>query len=347
MQPLTWHWFLLLTVAFNQLIQIVEARGRGGSGDGDSSGSDGDDDSGSEGSSSCVNTYLPMIDDLDVTRFDNYTSDPNYGGAYYFGEASLKSEIEQEELACILTNKSVLPVRLLGAAFIAPQSPWPQGPKNSIVIGFKAWATEKSLQDFTTSYDTCNSLGDTIFFRTTSWFSYTSPNAGLVDARDSVPLTLSTSQNLAIFRGNYVGGPQTKWTNISLAQWTQDDIAFSDDFCSGYAGMDISLPIGTVINGSVSSDTFALTVTGVVIDVVAGVNVSFTVDFKGAFASANSTQLVQSGQNNGQNGDSVISFALVDSDGSDNGQGRLRALGPMMFASLIVTLVLAYSDLLH
>lgn len=336
MRSLTPHRLLLLAIAFSPRIWVAEARGRGGSGgsNGDSGDSDGDGGSGSgEGSTPCIDSGLPTITDLDVTRFDNYSSDPNYGGAYFFGEASIKTRVEQgDKDTCTPTVGVTLPNRLLAAAFIAPQSPQPVGPKNDIVIGLKGWVTDKSLEDFMTSYDNCNTSADAIFFRTTSWFSYTYPNNEMHGARDSVPLTLSAGDGSTVFKGKYSGGPQTTWSNISLAQWTEDDISFSDHLCNGYIGLDESIPVGTVINGSVSSDTLSLTVTGVVNSVISGVNVSFTVDFKGAFSSTNSTQAVKIGEN----GESDVSFAVINSDGSNDSQGRLSAFLPMTVSFLII-----------
>ncbi|PKS06190.1 hypothetical protein jhhlp_007507 [Lomentospora prolificans] len=336
---------LLLSAAFFFSIGSVEARrGGGSSSDGDSGGGGdfGDDDDSGSGSSSggssepCVSSGSPLITDLDVTRFDNYTEDPTFGGAYYFGEASFNyTTIEEEEGDCKPVASAKFPTRLYAVAFIAPQSPWPTGASNDYVIGFKGWVPGRSDQDFEHSFDRCTSTPNTIFFRTSSWFSYIYPNTDKKEIRDSVPLTFSSSSNssAALFTGTYEKAPQDKWHNISLAQWTADRFTPPEGLCRGDSNLDNKLPSGTLIKGSVSADTFTMSVSGIQDKVIFSANVSFTIDFKGTFASVNSTQAVKIGEN-GQ----IISFEVIN--GNENGQARLRAWGSAAVISVVAAVVL-------
>ncbi|KAJ5992036.1 hypothetical protein N7451_007760 [Penicillium sp. IBT 35674x] len=334
------HYLLLLAISFQLLICIAEARrGGGGGSSGDSGGSSGDDDSNSDGAPSvCVNDGLPMITDLDIWRFDNYSSDPHYGGAYFFGEASYKVEVKQGNLYtqdfCTPTAGLTLPDRLFAAALIAPQSPWPQGSHNSIVIGFKGWVTNNSTKDFMTSYENCDAYQYAINFRTSSYYTMTYEYDGLTGVCDSVPLTISPGENSTTFKGEYIEMPPTEWHNVSMGQWLYDEVVFTGSLCGQEGLLEAPIPIGMAINGSVNSDTFNLTITGLDINVVYGVNASFAIDFKGTFASANSTQIVKVGEND----DSLISFAVA----GENGQRKPSAFGPAIFSVIVVVLSYGY-----
>ena len=337
---------VLVAAAFFFSIQTVGARRGGGSSGGSDSGGDSGDDndsgSGSSGGGSstpCVNSGIPLLTNLDITRFDNYTSDPAFGGAYFLGEASVNYTVQKEDDDdCTPVVGAKFPNRLLAAAFIAPQSPWPQGASNPIVLGFKGWPTDAAVEDIMTSYDRCDASPDMVFFRTTSWFSYTYPNNELRGVRDSVPLALSASgdSSKVDFTGTYVGGPQNRWNNISLAQWTQDRFSPPEGLCRGYTILDESIPVGTAVNGSISAGEVTLTAKGVMEGAIFGVNVSFVVDFRGTFAPANSTQAVRVSQG----GDSIVSFEVINGKENGNGQGRLTALGPTAMIALLVAAVL-------
>lgn len=338
------------------LLLAVEARrGGGGSSDGDSGSSGGDDDdSGSGGGSSgggsstpCRTTRdPPTLSDLDVNRFVNYTEDPHFGGAYYFGRVTLNfTAIADKDVTCRSSVDFQMPLNLYAAAFIAPQSPWPVSSSNPYVIGFKAWNPAGGPDaDFNASYNRCISPTDLVFLRTTSWFSYTYPNAALREVVDTVDLSFSANPTPAAegnstarppsspavrFAGTYVEPPQDRWNNISLAQWGGDALGIPDDLCLGETTFDDPFPEGTTIEGTVSADEFVLTMRGTRVRAVYGVNASFVLEFKGSFAADNSTQAVTI------DGDTV-NFNVIN--GEENGQSALRAWGvtTMVFLTGVV-----------
>jgi hypothetical protein len=202
------------------------------------------------------------------------------------------------------------------------------------VIGFKGWVANNSTEDFMTSYENCNAYQYAIDFRTSSKFTFTYKYDGLAGVCDSVPLTLSPGDNSTAFKGEYIEMPPTTWHNVSLGQWIGDQIVFPGSLCGHEGLLEAPIPIGMAINGSVNSYTFNLTITGLDINIGYGVNASFTVDFKGAFASANSTQIVKVGGND----NSLISFAVI----GENGQQRLSALEPAIVSVIVVVLSYGY-----
>ncbi|PKX90169.1 uncharacterized protein P174DRAFT_506948 [Aspergillus novofumigatus IBT 16806] len=132
----------------------VAARRGGGGGDSDTS-SDGDGASSSdpEGTStiggskrSCpLNAY-------------NWTSNAvggnptTYDGSYFQGEAFLHWQFTAGKQCRNGTGS----VRMLGYAWVGPQPPYPTGPTNPLIIGFKAWQTNEALENITFSYDFLN-----------------------------------------------------------------------------------------------------------------------------------------------------------------------------------------------
>ena len=335
------HKFILIAILGLFGNPVAGRRGGGSSGGGsDGNGDSSDNDSGGGSSTPCVNTGQLYIDDLPPTRFDNYTKDSAFGGAYYLGEASLQISVAQQADGICETASTALPLpdRLFGAAWIGPQAPHPEGPENGVVIGFKAWVSDSSVDNINLSYNTCAIDADSIFFRSTSWFTFIYPNNEVHGARDTVPLSLSSSPNdslAAVFNGAYVNAPEKKWNNISYGEWSEDEFVPPEGLCRGYSFVDDSIPEATTINGSITRETLALTVSGVMAGRVFGVNVSFVVDFKGTYDAANSTQAVIVGKDS-----PLLSFEVTRAN--ENGQGKLDAVVPALMASLLVTMVLAF-----
>ncbi|RDW86564.1 uncharacterized protein DSM5745_03206 [Aspergillus mulundensis] len=142
------------------LIPSALAR-RGGSGDSDGDGGSSSGGSDSTGSSSdpCSTPDHPAVWKWDLIphNANNRTSggvegrDTSYDGSFFEGKAELFYNITEEGgLTCHMSAEN--PISLLGYAWIGPQAPYPVGPTNPIIIGFKAWESRKPLDEIEDSY---------------------------------------------------------------------------------------------------------------------------------------------------------------------------------------------------
>ncbi|SPN99144.1 uncharacterized protein DNG_02179 [Cephalotrichum gorgonifer] len=315
------HSLLHLAAACLLFSGVDSRRGWGSSsGSGSSGGGDGDSSGGGSSGGKCVNTGELYTADLTPRRFTNYTDDPNFGGSIFLGEATLDFTVQQDANTCTRDLSDVAsPLRLLAAAWVGPSAPWPAKTTNELTLGFKAWLSDAPVSEIQSSYDVCSINPDTIFLASTSWFSYTYPNQEDVGQRDSVPLEVSSSPDdpaAILLRGTYVDGPENKWSNISTADWNFDEVLFPDDICPTYEDVGGKVPVGTTVNGTLTNDTMALTIEGVLVGVIYGVNISFSLDFRGSFDRDNSTQELNVRSDGGP------LLAWVEENGAD----RLSAL---------------------
>ncbi|KAJ5567131.1 hypothetical protein N7535_006437 [Penicillium sp. DV-2018c] len=186
----------------------VEAR-RGG-GDGDSDDSYTGDNSGSTSSGSTDSCHTPRHPtiwkwDLIPRNADNYTSggisgkDTSNDGSFFKGEASFHYTITDDEMCTnghMRGTEHTMP--MLGYVWIGPQAPYPVGPTNPIIIGFKAWQSSKPLDKIGDSYGyiqwdedgiACPGYPDLIRVTTTyGWFDF---DARVYGAMDVMNMTIS------------------------------------------------------------------------------------------------------------------------------------------------------------
>lgn len=108
------------------------------------------------------------------------------------GEAYLDYTITDREV-CRMRAEN--PIHMLGYAWVGPQAPYPVGPTNPIIIGFKAWETRKSLDEIGDSYafiqwdNSCPDRPD--LFRLTTSHGWADWDAGTSRAKDLMNMTLA------------------------------------------------------------------------------------------------------------------------------------------------------------
>ncbi|KAB8261631.1 hypothetical protein BDV32DRAFT_32643 [Aspergillus pseudonomiae] len=303
-------WFLLLVAIFNG--GAVARRGGGGDHDSDSDGdssSDGDNNSGSggsdgsSGSSGCGSggtsnglstTYLVPRHAWNWTSQSGaYATDSPtiYDGSYFQGEGSLSYNMTTGT-QCQITKQ----LRLLGYAWVGPQVPYPTGPENPFIVGFKAWESTKSVSEIHSSYtqitwegDSCSSQPD--LFRIVT----TKGSASRTEAADTMIMNVSTSS----------AAPDV--VDFNATTGTDSDLRISDsdglfrlraESCASH-DTDMHWPATTVMQGSVTNTTLELKFSGSVdqnssqYQSYDGINenlkVNFTLTFSGQFDSVNST----------------------------------------------------------
>ncbi|KAJ5131327.1 uncharacterized protein N7515_007366 [Penicillium bovifimosum] len=180
----------------------VEARRGGGGGDSDDyyTGDNSGGGSSSGSTDSCHTPRHPTVWkwDLISRNADNYTSggvsgeDTSYDGSFFKGEASFHYTITEDEM-CTYGNMrgTEHTMQMLGYVWVGPQAPYPVGPTNPIIIGFKAWESSKPLDEIGDSYGyiqwdedgiACPSYPDLIRITTTyGWFDFDTRSYGAMD----------------------------------------------------------------------------------------------------------------------------------------------------------------------
>ncbi|OGM49467.1 hypothetical protein ABOM_001715 [Aspergillus bombycis] len=312
-------WFLLLVAIFDG--GVVARRGGGGDHDSDSDGdssSDGNNDSGSggsdgsSGSSGCGSggtsnalgtTYLVPRHAWNWTSQSGaYATDSPtvYDGSYFQGEGYLSYNMTTGA-QCQITKE----LRLLGYAWIGPQPPYPTGPENPFIIGFKAWESTKAVSDIHSSYtqikwegDSCSSQPD--LFRIVT----TKGSGSRTGAADTMVMEVSTSPAAA----DVVGFNATTVTDSDPGISDSDGLfRLRAQSCAPH-DTDMHWPATTVMQGSVSNTTLELKFSGSVdqnssqYQSYTGSNedlkVNFTLTFSGQFDSVNSTHALNVQQSN-------------------------------------------------
>lgn len=312
-------WFLLLLAIFHG--EVVARRGGGGNHDSDSdsdSSSDGDNDSGSGGSgggsssSGCgtgdtsnalSTTHLVPSHAWNWTSQSGaYSTDSPtiYDGSYFQGEGYLSYNMTSGN-QCQSTKQ----LRLLGYAWIGPQPPYPTGPENPFIIGFKAWESTKAVSEIHTSYtqikwegDLCASEPDLFGIVTTRGL------ASRTEASDTMIMNVSTSLTVpgaVDFNATTVADPDPRISD------SDGLFRLQSESCTSH-NTDMHWPATTVMQGSVTNTTLELRFSGSVdmnstqYQWYAGRNedlkVNFTVTFTGQFDSSNSTHSLNLQQGN-------------------------------------------------
>lgn len=176
---------------------VAAKKGGGGIDLDASTSSDGDSSSDPEGTSiiggssstsdatcSCTPVVLYKTDLLPINAF-YWTSNPpgsggknptTYDGSYFQGEAFMQWRFTAGKQCQNATGT----VRMLGYAWVGPQPPYPKGPTNPIIIGFKAWQSAEALEDITFSYDF---LHDGLYCQLLCYMGMQPPLSPLVQAK--------------------------------------------------------------------------------------------------------------------------------------------------------------------
>jgi hypothetical protein len=145
---------LVFCHAILSLITIVEGTGGGG---GENTG----------GVSDCVgkSNYNHDIKPFHYTNYSqNETSRKQYGGSLFLGEGAFSVRLEKRDLLAIEGSRSnacpadTLNLRLLGVAWIAPQTPSPAGSTNPFVLSLKAWRSDMPVGEIQVSYNNTTAM---------------------------------------------------------------------------------------------------------------------------------------------------------------------------------------------
>ncbi|KAF7590400.1 hypothetical protein BBP40_002901 [Aspergillus hancockii] len=310
---------LLLLAIFDG--SVLARRGGGdhdSDSDSDSSSNNSDDDSssgGSDGSSSSSgcgsgspstslsNTYLVPVNARNWTSQSGAfaTASPSiYDGSYFYGEGYLSYDMNRTAGDECRDAKQL---RVLGYAWIGPQPPYPKGPRNPFIIGFKAWQSNNAVSDIFTSYPliiwneaSCPSEPD--LFRVVTTTDY---GSAAVDTMSMNVSTISTTPGAVQFNATTMTDPDPKIDKYDGLFRLRHGSCLSID-------TSMSWPDTTVMQGSVTNTTLELKFSGSV-DINASqyesftsrykdFKVNFTVTFSGQFDSANSTHALNVQQGN-------------------------------------------------
>ncbi|KAE8153600.1 hypothetical protein BDV25DRAFT_149146 [Aspergillus avenaceus] len=271
----------------------------GGSGDGDSDSGGGSSDNsgssrcGSETASSALGTtYLVPRHAWNWTSQSGaYATDSPtiYDGSYFQGEGYLSYNMSGTQ--CQRTKQ----LRLLGYAWVGPRPPYPIGPENPFIIGFKAWESSNAVSEIHTSYtqikwegDSCVSQPD--LFR----IIITRGSASRDAAFDTMALNVSSSLS-----GDAVDFNATTVTDPDPGTSDSDGLFRLRAASCASRELDMHWPDTTVMQGSVTNTTLELSFSGSV-DMNStqyqsygnrdeDLKVNFTVTFSGHFDGVNST----------------------------------------------------------
>jgi hypothetical protein len=313
---------------------VFSRRGHGDSDTDSSSGSSGSDgdgdysDSSSTGSTTyyCQDTHFLSVGDITPTHYFNYTfifGEPDayteWNGAYYQGEAFFDyefRELPKNDTSTYYSSYFGCPagrqtIRMLGVAWIGPQTPTPTGLRNPFSLGFKAWETNKAVENITYSYSSCDSNVDLVHLGTTvDWREYGQTSKDDKNgALDAVLLNVTRAvgnENEIEFDGVYdVTSLKSSQMIVKNDGLHVDQIHLPEEICSwnGDEGdIMIGWPTGTRVNGSLTNETLTLDVSGSVITKSGEdttdeqVNVTFQISFTGKYDAANSSQIANIGQ---------------------------------------------------
>jgi len=306
--------------AILSLITIGEPKSGGsGGGGGDSVGG------------GCVERHN-YTQDLKPFHYINYTrnekSQKQYGGSFFLGEATFSVRFEKQDLLETNTSRSTacpadtLNLRLLGVAWIAPQTPSPAGSTNPFVLSFKAWLSDMPVENIKISYSQCSRDVDLANLMTTQTFAenlYTS--SAVYRSQDMINMTVWPSPNNyreVLFNGTNLkpskGYPliQTTWATPD----TGSRLRLPARTCRGMDVIRAFPPENTLLNGSLTNNTIRVRLAGVAIGQSnpiddyspANIKMDFNITFTGTFDRANSSQQLGIGQDD----QSLISWKAND-----------------------------------
>lgn len=301
----TWILLIVPTAVF------AKRGGGGGGGDGGDSDGSSDDDSGSSSGDSC-GEYDSFLETWDI--YPEYLSESNatVGGSFFQGEAFFNYKIPgPQKYGHSPCEGEWESLRMLGYAWVGPQSEYPKGSENPFIIGFKAWGSNNPVENISTSYTYlsstyCPSKPDLVRFLTTDgvdekWTQLentggTSTISSYFPQRAadffSLNVTANTTDSEAVdFGARFVEDGPDPGGNPNLLQLT-------DGAGSDREWISIGWSERMVVNGSITNTTLDFSIVGngtvptenstslETIDSFAGVNITFS----GTFHSANSSE---------------------------------------------------------
>ncbi|KAJ5494460.1 hypothetical protein N7463_010547 [Penicillium fimorum] len=303
-------WILFLPYflfQFSTSISGVQARRGGEGGDSDDSDS-GENSGGGTNTDSCATPKQPTIWkwDLIPNNADNYTSggisgrDTSYDGSFFKGEASLHYTITDNETCYSYTHDAENTLQMLGYVWVGPQVPYPVGPTNPIIIGFKTWESHRSLDEISDSYSyiqwdnseiSCPSRPD--LFRVTTTYGWTDWDARVQKAIDVMNMTISEAP--APTHGDRGQDQGRVRFNAAMPDKLDHDTAwlfrFPGRICSSRLDYFDTPPERLTMNGSFTNTTFDLTLSGISKAVEPSELVAeFRLTFSGVFDGDNSTE---------------------------------------------------------
>lgn len=276
---------------------------------GDEGGSDGSDDSSTSGcgsqlpSSALSSTYLVPSHARNWTSQGGARAAPSptiYDGSFFQGEAYLSYNITAGPYCQKLRR-----LRLLGYAWIGPQPPYPKGPTNPFIIGFKAWQSDANVSNIHSSYsqikwegDTCASEPD--LFRITT----TRGSVSRTNASNTMVLDVSSesiTSDAVHFNASTVQSPSPRLSQYDGLFRLRAGSCLQHD-------TDFFWPEKTIMEGSVSNTTMELKFSGSVnmnstqyqhyLGREEDFKMTFTVKFTGQLDSPNSTHALRVQQGN-------------------------------------------------
>ncbi|KAJ5199165.1 hypothetical protein N7491_000275 [Penicillium cf. griseofulvum] len=255
-------------------------QGRRGDGGGYSDDYDSGENSGGGSTDSCATPKQPTIWkwDLIPKNADNYTSggisgrDTSYDGSFFKGEASLHYTITDGEMCYRYVDDAENTIQMLGYVWIGPQAPYPVGPTNPIIIGFKAWESRSSLDKISGSYSYiqwdesqigCPGYPD--LFRITTTYGWTDFDARSYEAIDVMNMTISEAPTLAQEDRDQDRG-RVRF-NATMPDKLNHDTGWLLRFPGRICSNDLSYSFNTpperlAMNGSFTNTTFELTLSG-------------------------------------------------------------------------------------
>lgn len=291
---------LLLCLLFIGIPDVLARRGGGGSdsdgGSNNDSGGGGSGGDSSSGDEHCGTPEHPIVWKWDLippnAQNDTKGKGSDYGGSFFKGEASLDYTIVAGEACNLNSTEST---HMLGYAWIGPQAPYPVGPTNPIIIGFKAWETDKSLGEIGDSYtyikndDYCPQMPD--LFRVTTTQGWTDFDARTYRAADVMNMTVTegaADQGKVFFNATAADKINEQHAAggvlLSLPRGT----------CRSPHGYSFPFPDRLAMNGSFTNTTLNLTFSGrgnaTSNDGNDELTAEFKVTFAGVFDGDNSTQ---------------------------------------------------------
>ncbi|KAM0742074.1 hypothetical protein ACQRIT_002251 [Beauveria bassiana] len=275
--------------------------GSGGSGGGGSSSDDSSSGGSSTGDEGCGIPAIPPVWKWDLLPFHatNKTGMKGvglgYGGSFFKGEASLKYVVTAGQRC---RPGDLQTSHMLGYAWIGPQPSYPAGPANSIIIGFKAWETDKSLDNIGDSYayikkdQFCPKKPD--LFRVTTTHGWSDFSARTTRAADFMNMTLAESaanSDQALFNATMMEELNFKPTDDGML------LILPKRACSDSREHTFRLPDQLTMNGSFTNTTLNLALSGRGNATSSStrdnqITAEFEITFTGVFDAANSTHKI-------------------------------------------------------
>ncbi|KAF9893417.1 hypothetical protein FE257_010729 [Aspergillus nanangensis] len=302
-------------IALTLLISLpsgVWARRGGGDSDSDDSSSSGDSTSDGDSSSSSDDcdpfSGKLYTSDLLPRMLKNWTSSDSgrsprssteYDGSFFLGEAFLNYKTSPTDISG--------QIRLLAYAWIGPRPPYPVGPSNPYIIGFKAWKSAKPLDEIASSYEgnrrygtTCEITPDLMRFASVQ-FVFDSSRIGYEDIVD-LDFAPDPADGAAV-RFNGTNAPRR-----NPVSFLNSGISLPAALLDDHPGILIlaGLP-GLNVTGSVTNTSMEIRLEGEGKGIWSGADgfwplgdrdVSYSVSFKGTFDGDNSTAALDISQGN-------------------------------------------------